>query len=114
MNIIFKDVVPTFIHNTIMKQSFNDGQPSAYYIMPIEGYVMHDKHYDAPEINPETFEETGNIILGYRTNCASLSIDYDFNKNPRELYAIPLKDANLEQYVIKIMNDDEKLFEEEF
>jgi hypothetical protein len=41
-----------------------------------------------PEVDPNTMEETGEIILGYRTSTASCPASYDFTTNPREFYAV--------------------------
>ena len=81
-------VVPSLIENTIMQKNFKDGVPTTYYITPVEGYVLHDKVYDSPAVDEVTYEETGEIILGYRRTTASCSVNYDFIENPREFYAV--------------------------
>lgn len=82
-------IVPSLIENTTMQKNFRDGVSTTYYITPNEGYVLHDKGLDVPEYNEETFEETGNILLGYRHTTASCSVNYNFEANPRKFYAVP-------------------------
>ena len=88
MHTIKESPVLPIIPNTAMTLSLIEGVPAAYYIAPNEGYVLHDKLYDSIEYDNDTMEETGNIILGYRTSTASCSINYDFEANPREFYTI--------------------------
>ena len=81
-------VTPALIDNTTMQLNFRDGVPTSYYIIPNEGYVIHDKERDTPEYDEETMQETGNIILGYAKKFVSCSVNYDFEVNPREFYAV--------------------------
>ena len=84
----FENATP-IIENTTMRKYINDsGVAQQYWIKPIDGYVLHDKNYDEIEYDPDTFEPTGNVTLGYRTSEASVSINYDFVENPREFYAV--------------------------
>ncbi len=81
-------VIPSLIANTEMTLTTVDGRPSTYNITPASGYVLHDKAYDYPVIDRDTLEETGEVVLGYRTSTASCSANYDFEANPREFYAV--------------------------
>lgn len=80
-------VQPSLIENTTMVQNFIDDVPSTYYITPNSGYVLHDKRYDEPVFDEEG-NETGEVILGYRTSTASCAAGYDFVANPWEFYAV--------------------------
>lgn len=86
--ITYESVTPTLIDNTTMQLNFKDGVPTSYYIIPNEGYMLHDKVRDTVEYDEETMRETGNVILGYARKIVSCSADYDFTANPREFYAV--------------------------
>ena len=86
------DVTPVY-ENTTMKAYYNNSNVlRAYYIAPIEGYVLHDNSYDQPVIDMETFEPTGEIMLGYipYPTFVSVGYNYDFEANPREIYAVKI------------------------
>lgn len=82
------EINPPLIENTSMLKGFVDGVHKGYEITPNTGYVLHDKRYDDPIFDDNTGEETGDIILGFRTSTASCSADYDFVENPYEFYAV--------------------------
>lgn len=85
--ITYEEVTPTPIENATVKKLLLDGVHKTYNISPNEGYVLHDKNYDLPVLDEEG-GETGEFILGYRTNTASCPATYDFTENPREFYAV--------------------------
>lgn len=85
--IMYTDVVPSLIENTSMKLRTSDGIPTHYTITPNSGYVLHDKGMDEPVLDDEG-NETGEIVLGYRTSTASVGASYDWTENPREFYAV--------------------------
>ena len=87
MAITYESVIPTLIENTTMIMALNDGVPLNYRITPNEGYVLHDKNYDEPVFD-ENGNETGEVILGYRTATAGCGANYDFEANLREFYAV--------------------------
>lgn len=83
-----ENLIPTLIENTTMLKVFNDnGNLRNYRITPNAGYVLHDKGLDNV-IFDEEGNETGEIILGYRTSTASVGANYDFTVNEREFYAV--------------------------
>ena len=82
------EVTPYFENTTQQAFYINENQLRAYYITPMEGYVLHDKALDMPEYFEGTTEETGNIILGYTTGTISVGYNYNFEENPREIYAV--------------------------
>lgn len=92
-----EDVIPTLIENTTMQKVFRDGEHLVFEITPNSGYVLHDKRYDSPAYDEITFEETGEIILGYRTSTASCPANYDFVANPDEFYAVPANEVPADQ-----------------
>lgn len=85
---MLRDVTPYFENTTMQAYYNNDGMLLSYRIHAADGYVIHDKETDAPILDPDTLEETGEIMLGY---CYQLSVgfNYDFEANPREIYAVP-------------------------
>lgn len=85
---IYEDITPSLIENTVMQKVLLRGVLKAYTIKSNEGFVLHDKRMDSPEYDEETFEETGNIVKGYRRSTASCPATYDFTVNPWEFYAV--------------------------
>lgn len=83
------DVTPYYDNTTMQAYYNNNNVLTAYYIRPIEGYVLHDNQFDTHVIDENTLEETGEIILGYTRAVISVGYNYDFEANPRELYAVP-------------------------
>lgn len=106
MVITYEDMNPSLIENTTMKKVFRDGVHSTYRITPVDGYVLHDNAYDTPLVDPETLEETGEVILGYRTTMASCAASYDFEANPREFYAVPADSVPADR-IFGVGNDHE-------
>lgn len=92
-------VTPTLIENTITEKYINSlGVHKAYYLTPVDGYVLHDKAYDYYE----NFDDEGNPIgeateLGFTRGTCSCPANYDFVANPREFYAILETDVPAEQ-----------------
>ena len=91
MTVTLEDVIPTLIENTTMKKKLFDGVHTNYTIKANDGYLLHDNTLDTPVYDEETWEETGEIILGFRPSSytATCSANYDFVANPRGFYAIP-------------------------
>ena len=85
------DVTPIY-ENTTMQAYYNSSNVlRAYYIKPVEGYVLHEKSYDTEVIDPETLEPTGEIKLGYIPYPAFVSVPYNYNfgENPYNIFAVP-------------------------
>ena len=57
-----------------------------YKIYPEKGYKLHEKSRDEVMID-ENGNETGEIKLGFTEGVITASGSYDFEKNPREIYA---------------------------
>lgn len=92
---MLKDVTP-IIENTSM-QMYDD---KAYWIKANEGYKLHEKDRDVEEIDPKTGKLI--LILGFNESISTCSVDYDFEKNEREFYTIPI-----EENPIIILNEEE-------
>lgn len=75
--------VEPIIENTTMTKYVNNNNVAlAYFITPIEGYVLHDSRKDWTEgiDGEEVLKE------GFATNGVSVPITYDFEANPFNLY----------------------------
>jgi hypothetical protein len=81
--------VEPYFENTTMQAYYNSANVlTAYRISPCDGYVLHEISLDTPVYDEETGEETGEIILGYTTATISAGYNYDFEANPRQIYAV--------------------------
>ena len=81
-------VNPTLIENTTMKILYLDNVAKAYKITANDGYVLHDNVLDAYEYDEFTGEPIGQPVLGYSAGTKSCDINYDWDENPREFYAV--------------------------
>lgn len=52
-----------------------------------DGYKLHDINRDEIVID-ENGNETGEIIKGYTKGIVTVFPDYDFEENPRKIYAV--------------------------
>lgn len=107
MAIIYEDVIPSFIENTTIKKALNNGVLSSYRITPNSGYVLHDKGMDEPIYDDEG-NETGEVVLGFRTSTAGVGANYDWTENPREFYAV-LASSVPEDQIFGVTNQPEKV-----
>lgn len=78
------------LENTIFEAREENGRITSYIIRPAEGYKLHEITLDEPVINKETHEETGEKKLGFTTAYVTAGGNYDFEKNEREIYSVPL------------------------
>lgn len=85
---MYKEIEP-LIPNTICEAREQDGKITSYRIRPIDGYKLHEITLDEPVINEETHEETGEKKLGFTRAYVTASGSYDFEKNERQIYAVP-------------------------
>lgn len=84
---MYKSVEP-LIKNTEFEARVNEeGKIISYRIRPQKGYKLHEKTLDKMVVNEETLEETGEIKRGYTTSYITAGCKYDFELNPREIYA---------------------------
>ena len=61
-----------------------------YKIYPEKGYKLHEKSRDEIVVD-ENGNETGEIKLGYTEGVITVSADYDFEKNEREIYSVEVR-----------------------
>lgn len=80
--IVYKDISPAPIENTVMTAVHRDGVHMVTRICPIPGFVLHDQAGSWED--PETHEK----IEAYYTGTCSCGADYDFTANPRGFYAV--------------------------
>lgn len=52
------------------------------------GYVLHEITHDMDVIDEETGLPTGEVILGYTRATIFVGWNYDFENNPRQIYAV--------------------------
>lgn len=77
-------VEPIIANTTMEKYIDSNNVERAYFIAPIEGYVLHHSGKDFTIIDEITMEET--IVEGFASGSVSVPIDYDFDANPDNLY----------------------------
>lgn len=83
---MFKKIKP-LIDNTICEAREIDGQVISYRISPAEGYKLHEITLDEP-VGDENGNETGEKKFGFTTSYVTAGAGYDFEKNPRGIYAV--------------------------
>ena len=75
------------IKNTICEAREMNGNIVSYRIAPIDGYKLHEITLDENIID-ENGNEIGEIKKGYTTSYVTTGIEYNFEKNDREIYAV--------------------------
>lgn len=89
---MYKEIEP-IIENTIFEARMSENEEIlSYRIFPAEGYKLHEITLDEEVFDKETHESTGEIKKGYTTSYVTAGINYDFEKNDREIYAIPIEE----------------------
>lgn len=89
---MYKEIEP-IIENTIFEARMSENEEIlSYRIFPAEGYKLHEITLDEEVFDEETHEPTGEIKKGYTTSYVTAGINYDFEKNDREIYAIPIEE----------------------
>ena len=83
-----KAVEPKYLH-TVQEAYYSDttGELIGYRISPEDGYKLHDKERDVYIADPET----GEVIedsKGFTSGILTVGWNYDFEANPREIYAV--------------------------
>lgn len=76
------------LENTIFEAREMDGKITSYIIRPREGYKLHEITLDEMVFDEETMQETGEKKLGFTKAYVTAGANYDFEKNPREIYAV--------------------------
>ena len=93
------------IDNIICEAKEIDGVIVYYKARPAEGYKLHEKGLDMPLFD-EKGNETGKIQCGYTTVFTTVGANYDWQKNERKIYAIPI-DAEDEIIDAEVTDDSE-------
>lgn len=102
---MYKSVEP-LIENTICEVCETVRGSSYHRVRPAEGYKLHEKGLDMPIFDEETNKETGKIQCGYTTVFVTVGANYDWQKNERKIYAIPI-DAE-DEIIDKEMEENEE------
>ena len=90
---MYRDI-ETKIENTTMKERYNDNNELINYVIsPVDGYVLHAKSRDEIILD-ENGNETGKVKLGYTRGIVTALVNYDFEENPREIYAVKEEEYN--------------------
>lgn len=80
--------IKTKIENAVMQKRTNEnGDVVNYTILPADGYLLHEKNRDEIVFDDEG-NETGEVKKGYTSGLITVFPNYDFEKNPREIYAV--------------------------
>lgn len=87
MIVVREKIIPSILPNATVNKIYVDGVHTQFEIVPDEGFKLHDARLDTEEFNEGTFEFTGNIIKGFKTKGVTVRYDYDFEKNPNQLYS---------------------------
>ena len=80
--IIYKDIDPVQVENTVMTAVIRDGVHMVTRILPLPGFVLHDKAGDWEE--PDTRKK----VEAFYTGSCSCEAGYDFEENPRRFYVV--------------------------
>ena len=83
MNFSYENLEKTLVENTTMKTMFRNGVPYQYLITPKENYVLHEIGYDYTDMNNLEIKHKG-----YTVGTITVPVNYDFETNDREIYAV--------------------------
>ena len=75
-----------FPNTTAEKVTGSDEQFLGWRVTADEGYVMHASTHDREACDDEG-NPTGGIMLGYTRAAVFVQHGYEFEKNPRQIYA---------------------------
>lgn len=93
MAIVAGDYIASPVPNTTLREYLRDGELYCYMIAPIEGYLLHDKDLDMPELN-ENFMETGNMIPWFTGGETTVLKNYDFTTTTQSEYKYTDENGN--------------------
>ena len=83
-----KKLSESLIPNTDMEIISIDGVETSYSITPKEGFKLHAKELDSYGFDEESMTETDEFVPGFTTGTKTCHINYDFEVNLREFYAV--------------------------
>jgi formylmethanofuran:tetrahydromethanopterin formyltransferase len=93
------------MNNIISEARERNGQVVSYKLRPADGYKLHEKLIDQSQLD-DAGNETGKIKCGYTTGFVTVGANYDWEANPRKIYAIPI-DAE-DEIIDKEMEENEE------
>ena len=85
MPIVAGNYITPPVPNTTLREYLRDGELYSYVIAPTDGYLLHDKNLDIPELD-DMGMETGNIILWFTGGTTNMRADYDFTTTTQGTY----------------------------
>lgn len=80
---MYKEIKP-LLDNILCEAREKNGKIVSYRIRPAEGYKLHEVTLD------EIDDKTEKVILGFTNSYITAGANYDFEKNEREIYAVPM------------------------
>ena len=86
---MYKKIEP-LIENTLCEACETSRGAGYHRVIPVEGYKLHEKGLDMPIFDEKTGRETNKIERGYTTGFTTVSTTYDWEKNERQIYAVPV------------------------
>lgn len=78
MAIVPGNYVTSPVPNTTLREYLRDSEIYCYMIAPTEGYLLHDKDLDMPELD-ENFMETGNMTPWFTGGETTVLKNYDYS-----------------------------------
>lgn len=85
---MYKEIKP-LKDSTLCEAREKNGEIVSYRIRPADGYKLHEITLDETVID-ENENETGETKPGFTTSYITAGANYDFEKNEREIYAVPM------------------------
>ena len=85
MPIVAGNYITSPVPNTTLREYLRDGELYSYVIAPTDGYLLHDKNLDIPELD-DMGMETGNIIPWFTGGTTNMRADYDFTTTTQGTY----------------------------
>ena len=82
---MFKKVRTKITHAKTETYTDENGNVLWYRISPNEGYKLHEITLDEIVVD-EYGNETGEVKLGFTESYVTAGVDYDFEKNERQIY----------------------------
>lgn len=80
--------IESLTDNTLCEAREKDGKVVSYRISPAKGYKLHHKTYDMPIT--ENGIKTNKIKRGYTTRFITMGVNYNWETNPKQIYAVPI------------------------
>lgn len=72
--------------NTTATERYSGERFIGWHVSANPGYVMHEITHDQPVVDDEG-NFTDEVILGYTRAAVFVQYNYDFENNPRQIYA---------------------------